>query len=483
MRRLMREADARRELNDKDQERKVNGFRKFEKWRKVRGFQKPLEKLYETNQRKAINLSVALENQKRVIESLNPTMVSTQFGTTPENLLKIVTIPYLNSVGGDIFEEITLETMNDVIWYLEYVYGKTARGVTEDDKMMDSAQGRYVTEEDTELVDAAGAGTSYSGTLTNPSVVPYKVFVVVDGTAVYANDNGSEVISGSYTPIGGSANAITGTIDYDTGDYTLVFATAPNVQIDIQYNYNSEDPDNYDSQGNVNLSLTPYRFVPRPRQLGVSWSLMAQFTLDSTLGVDSEAVLYDGAGYEMTKSSDVMLLRSGYKEAKKKAPVTWDSDWASAGADSEAAYVKTFFAGAIRPAGQKTYVALNRGGLPTSIYGGYKAIDYITKIEGFVANENAIPQGCYLAGTLNGIAVYQVPTTVCPDNEIVTVYKNKAVPNDTAIIKGTFIPLASTEMLEFKNLYRERAFYSISDTKTLQTNYIQRIQITNLPTY
>ena len=68
-------------------------------------------------------------------------------------------------------------------------------------------------------------------------------------------------------------------------------------------------------------------------------------------------------------------------------------------------------------------------------------------------------------------------------NEIVTVYKNKAVPNDTAIIKGTFIPLASTEMLEFKNLYRERAFYSISDTKTLQTNYIQRIQITNLPTY
>jgi hypothetical protein len=480
-------------LHEEDKKRQSKAFKNFDKWRRYKGFKESLEKTYESNRKRALNMATGLTVQKRQLEALDPVVVSTQFGTTPENLLKVITIPYLNSVGADIFEEITLETMNDSIYYLDYMYGSTKRGATEGEKMMDKSEAFYPAETDVQSVTASATLTNYTGTLSNPSVVPYKVFVNIAGVGTYASDNGQEVISGSYTPVGGGTTVtITGTIDYVTGDYDITFDTAPGagVTVDIEYNYNSEDPDNYDEQGNVNLLLTRINFDPRPYQLGVSWSIMSQLKLDSTLGVDSEDILYKGAGYELTKSSDVRFLRAGYKIAKKKSPVIFDSDWATAGADSSIDYARTFFAKAIRPAGSKTYSATNRGQKPTAIYGGYAAIDYLTQIPEFKMDESSYAQGCYKVGSLFGIDIYQAPSgtgadslkrdRVLPENELVTVFKNQAVPMDVPLVKGVFVPLASTEMLEYKNLYRERAFYQVNDTQTLQDNYIQRIQITNL---
>lgn len=455
-------------------ERNKSADRLVESFRKKKGIGgEGFDKLIETNRSKARNLAIRLENQKNKLLKLSETAISTQFAQTPENLMRVIALAYRNSIRDELFYEYGMQTMRDSMYFLNPVYKKTARGATANTIMHESTAYRYGTELELEEIDATGAGTNYTGTFSEAPIRPFKVSIIVDG-AVVAADDGRGAITGFI-----DTNDIVGTIDYDNGAYDITFDTAPGFTIEAEYSYNSEDSTLYDNLGDVDLQLRDIQFRPTPKVLGISFSNMTQFLLESTLNVDAEKALNEGGAGELRKALDYIPLRRAYREAKKKTAVTFSADWVSAGASSESAFLETSHK-IFNKAGQKTYDKLSRGAIPTKAFGGSSVTNWLTRHPKFVADMSMEPQGAFKLGTIGRTTIYQVPNDICPADEIVTVYKNESVEGDAAMAIGDYIPVASTMMLEYKNLYKENALYNVSDVQVLTGDYIQRIKVSDL---
>jgi len=457
-----------------------------EKWSKrtdIVGNKNRFVEGYNGNKSSFRNLSVLLENQEKTFQRMSEVQISNSFwNTSPENLLRLIRLGYPNSVRGEIFTEFVTQTMKDSFFYLSPVYASTNRDATSNTITHETSTNRYSTEIEEESVNVGGASTNYTGTLSNVdgNLVPYKVYILVDGTPV-AYDNGSGVFTDradSSYPLHASTPS---TINYTTRDYNITFISAPLKAITMEYWYDSEDPDNYDELGEIELILSSYQFNPRPKSLGLSWSIMTELVLGSTIDVDAESTLVQGASEEIKKALDFRACKQGYREAKKKTAIEFNADWIASGSTSSRQRAQDLH-NAILRAESTIYDSYNRGGI-SKMYGGSNAIDYLQYHQDFVVEANPVKIGIYKVGNLRGTDVYKVPgTDVMPTNELVGVWKNENNPSDVAMAIGTHIAFAETPKLTYKNMYNEKAIYTVEDTKVLRPEYFSRIQITNIPT-
>lgn len=81
-----------------------------------------------------------------------------------------------------------------------------------------------------EIIAVGDGGTTYSGTVANPPVKA-GTFTATDGTEIFT-DNSDGTLTGD---LGG-----TGTIDYTTGAFTLIFNSAVGIAVDITSDYDEE---------------------------------------------------------------------------------------------------------------------------------------------------------------------------------------------------------------------------------------------------
>ena len=430
------------------------------------------------------NLAILLENQEKMFKRMTETQISNSFwNTAPQNLLRLIRLGYPNSVRGDIFHEFATETMKDSFFYLNPVYATTNRDATANTITFEKSANRYSTEFEIETVDGTGATTNYTGTLTNVNgnIVPYKVFVLVDSIP-QAVDNGSGVFTNLADALYPLSLVTPSTVEYTTAThaYDITFASAPNKAITMEYSYDSEDSDNYDELGSVELILTAYQFNPRPKSLGVSWSIMTELVLGSTIDVDAESALIQGAAEELKKALDFRACTQGYREAKKRTAVEFNADWRAAGSISSKVRAQDLWNVILR-AENAIFDSINRGGI-SKIYGGSNAVAYMQYHDDFVAEKNPTKIGIYKVGTLRGVDVFKVPgTDVMPTNELVGVWKNENNPNDVAMAIGTHVAFGETPKLTYKNMYSEKAIYTVEDTQILRPQYFTRISLTNIP--
>jgi hypothetical protein len=469
-------------------ERNKEADRLCEAWSKrtsIVGSKNKFVEGYNKAQAKYRNLAILLENQERMFKRMTETQISNSFmNTAPENLLRLIRLGYPNSVRGDIFHEFATQTMKDSFFYLQPVYTTTARDATANAVTYETATNRYSTEFEIETVDGTGAGTNYTGTLTNVdgNIRPYKCTLMVDGIPV-AYDNGASVfvaMAGTAYPIHATTPS---TILYTTGThaYDITFIGAPNKAITLEYAMDSEDSDNYDELGSVELILSSYQFRPTPKVLGVSWSIMTELVLGSTIDVDAESALIQGAAEEIKKALDWRACLQGYREAKKKTAVTFNADWRAMGSISSKLRAQDLWNVILR-ASSVIKNDIKRGGI-SKLYGGSDAVNYIQYHDDFVAEQNPIAIGVYKVGTLRGVDVFEVPdTTIVPADELVGVWKNDQNPNDVAMAIGTHVAFGETPKLTYKNMYSEKSVYCVEDSKVLQPKYFSRIQVSNIPT-
>lgn len=439
---------------------------------------------YNKDKAKMRNTVILLENQEKLFKRMTETQISNNFmNTAPENLLRLIRLGYPNSIRGDIFNEFATVTMKDSFFYLNPVYTTTARDATANTVTYETATNRYSTEFEIETVDGTGAGTNYTGTLTNVdgNIRPYKCTILVDGIPV-AYDNGAGVfvaMAGTAYPI----HSVTpSTILYTTSThaYDITFASAPNKAITLEYAMDSEDSDNYDELGSVELVLSSYQFRPTPKSLGVSWSIMTELVLGSTIDVDAESALMQGAAEEIKKALDWRACLQGYREAKKKTAVVFNADYRAAGSISSKLRAQDLYNVILR-ASSVMKNDIKRGGI-SKLYGGSDAVNYLQYHDDFVAEANPISIGAYKVGTLRGIDVFEVPdTSIVPADELVGVWKNDQNPNDVAMAIGTHVAFGTTPKITYKNMYSEKAVYVVEDTKILQPRYFSRIQVSNIP--
>lgn len=428
------------------------------------------------------NLALMLENFDTAFGNLTETQQSSSFaGVLPKHVKRIIRLAYPNSIRGDVFDEWVMERDNDTIYYYSPVYGSTKRDGVQGDVTHEKSTHRYASTIEVEEIAASVATTNYTGTLSVVPIRPFKFTVLIDGVPS-ANDDGAGNVSGAISDeLGYTAGiTITGTIDYTTGDYDITFSAAPTgAKFDIEYLYDEEVAANYPQQGSVEFTLTEKVFKADIHSLKASWSVKSDILMKTSMKIDINESLTLNIAQELTKSLDFRALSLGYRTSKGNPVTNFNADWKTGGSDSQEAHAQSVY-NAIRRAGNGIYKELQRGKVNV-IYGGPDAVAYLAYHRKWEEADSMEQIGGHLAGYINKIPVYQVPIEIVPNDELVCVFNNVAY-KDPAISSGILVPIASSTMLlNYADLYSEKAVYTMEQTKVMQSKYLRRLKLLNLP--
>jgi hypothetical protein len=422
------------------------------------------------------NLAFVIRNTEQRLAKKTESQISAAFHTTPDNVLRVIRLGYLNTSRQDAFWELGMVTAQDVFYWLEPAYAKTLRGATQGRIMYEDSSYRSATDIDVYTVAEAADGTRTAFTVAAASVQKapvskFTVRVILDGGYV-GSDDGAGNIKGE---------GFTGTVNYKTGAVALTFAPAPaaSAAIEVEMGVALEDDDDLEITQRVDLSLRASPFTLREFPIFASFSKKAELLIGTTLDIDAEEAYLRAMADELKKSLDFQAFHMGYKQAKRNATVDGYTEFDLQGAVGESEHDRIqVLPRYIDKAGNTIYNKLLRGGV-TRIYGGPTATGVIKGLDGFSDAGAMSQQGVYYLGSFGEIKVFRTPTTIVPDDELVCMYKNPESPEDVFLIIGTLVPLHITDKLEHANRQTEFGVASYGDMQILNKNYASMIKIVN----
>lgn len=284
-------------------------------------------------------------------------------------------------------------------------------------------------------------------------------------------------------------NAVVTKVDFSACDESVEVPTVVNAYA----RFESETDYEGVNLGEVNLYMSVYELRPRRTSIGVSWTKLAEITLDSSFNTQVDDLLLTSAADVIHSQMDLQAFKDAYSVALTNPAiytVEFDAGYATnykdaAGAniqnvgtkDSYEAIANTF-PSAIEIAGAALYSDIHRGAINKLVV-GVSVAPYLKLMAGFTPKGLQDPTGVYKIGELDGIEVYKAPIEVIPDNEVLCVYKNTKVENDVAIVYGTLVPFVSNK-LEYPTFYTRAGLASFGDKAILNPKYLSRIIIKNL---
>ena len=511
------------------EERAYRADRLVEKWQRVPEIGKGFNRMDETTAR---NTAIMLENQARLMARLTEAQLAQIFhGFTPENVLRLVRLAYPNSIRGKLFTEFAMETARDSIKYIRPVYTSSQTGDSMANRtfgdlnlngasdffssdyrkaMYESTEDRYASE----LANGTVKLTLKDGKPENgwgDGSVAFKdgAFGIdganyIDGySAIFWKNEKNPLAIQARSGAWFCGNVVEDNTHYykitsvtTENNYSFKFTilestdgatwTAPATDVSANIKafgrYNSDGDLAGDYLGEVELVMTEYQFRPRPLALGVSWTKLTELILDTSFGVSAEEMLLDAAGQEIKKALDFRAVRFAYSYAKgfsSKNYVEFDAEAGTSTAHDSYFHTAQLIKQAIARIGDIQLNDINRGGV-SRIVGGPAAITYLSLNKGFTTKGAQPAIGGHQVGELDGIPVFKVPSSIIPDDELMTVWKNDANEADVAVAFGTLLPFYSTGPIVRKNFYTEAGIARYEDQQVLQPRYLGRIKIKNI---
>lgn len=430
-------------MNEAKNTREYRADRLVERWSKMPGIGKGINKMSE---KKARNLAILLENESNYLSRFNEAQFATNFNNNkPENLLKLVRIVYPNSVRGDLFYEFAMETAYDSIQYVEPIYEGGSTPVYE--QVADQTQ---------------KAITKTTSTHPSGDFIGYK-----SGAVVCVKMNNEYLVGADDTVIdsvvekGADINAVDGVLNDDKDNITL---------------------------GEVELRTRAYRFEPKALTLGVSWTMLSEIILDGSYGVSSEELLLDSAAGELKKALDYQSIALAWKCSDATAITFSAMNYGMVGGASNASIYngETYFqraqvvGTAINKAKNAIYNTLKRGGI-SAIVGDADSVEYLKLNKAFEAKGAQVECGAYKAGEFNGIPLFVAPNELFGGgNHLMTTWTNESAGADTALAIGTFMPFFSTGVATRKQMFKESGIARFEDEVIMEKRYLKQITLTDL---
>jgi hypothetical protein len=461
-------------------ERKKIGDQLVEKLAKRPNFggDKLLE-AYKKDPDRVRNLAFVIRNTEQHLARCTESQISSTFHTTPDNVLRVIRLGYLNTSRQDAFWELGMTTANDVFYWLEPKYGKTLRGATAGKIMYEDSSYRSATDIDVCAVnETPGVGDTppvtftVSAASTKAPISKYTVRVIVNG-AYTASDDGAGNIRGDLLTAG--------TVNYATGATSITFAAAPaaGTVIEVEMGIALENDDDLEITQHVELSLRASPFTLREFPIFASFSKKSELLIGTTLDIDAEEAYLRAMADELKKSLDFQAFHLGYKTAKRNAVVNGYTEFDLQGAVGESEHDRIqVLPRYIDKAGNQIYNKLLRGGV-TRIFGGPTATGVLKGLDNFSDAGSMSQQGIYYFGSVGEIKIFRTPTAIVPDDELVCMYKNPEVPQDVFLMIGTLVPLHVTDKLERANRQTEFGVASYGDMQILNKNYASVMKISN----
>ncbi len=491
------------------QERSYRMDMLYEKWKTIPEIGEKLQSLDESA---AKTTSLRLEQQTRYMRTLTETQVSDGFfGAAPDHMLRLVMFSYPNSIRPELFTEFQMETAKDSIKYIRAFYNENGSGAGAgttpqpinrsfnpnftDKPMVESPEGRIPTEL-AQLAPTATAGTEFSFTL--PSDDSEWKHGYLDGWSSLHTEAGEPLAfqrrNGEWVII--DTEHIASVSGFLSGDGVDVVAqsgvnwTTTEAEFAPAYfvgRYNSELDINGEHLGDAKLRMESYQFQPRPITMGLSWTHLSEIILGSSFNASVEELLYQAVGEEIRKAIDIKAVRIARQEALKSDYfIEWDArPFSVDGGGGTSVYNDTYIqhaqlvTHALARLGDMMYNEILRGGV-SRIVGGPAAVSYLTLHNDFSTAGAQVQIGPHKAGTLGGIPVFKVPSSVVPDDELVVFWKNDYNEADVAAAFGVLVPFFSTGTLQRKTFYKEAGVAYYGDHQVLQPKYFARLKLKNL---
>lgn len=301
------------------------------------------------------------------------------------------------------------------------------------------------------------------------------------------------------------SNGVKTVITLKTGEGSKTLASLEVSKINAYGRFETEDDYEGKHLGEVNLNTEVYELRPRRTSIGVSWTKLAEITLDSTYNTQIDDALLTAAADVIHSQMDLQAFKDAYSFARTNPSiytVQFDAGYTApqvkteevkakteegteatqiimtAGAkDSYEANAQTFGA-AIELVSAALYNDIHRGQINKLVV-GVSVAPYLKLMAGFSPKGLQDATGVYKIGELDGVDVFKAPMEVIPDNEVLCVYKNQKVENDVAIVFGTLVPFVSNK-LEYPTFYTRAGLASFGDKAVLNKKYLGRIIVNNL---
>ena len=512
-------------------------------------FKGELSKIKEAKVRQ--NAAINLTNQARYMKQLNEQETSSEFQKmAPANMMRLVQLTMTNLNRGNCFSEYAMETARDAIYYIKPFFSKSIGdpnnlfanrhskfdGTPGQDpyELGDAAHeelkvggyngqypayggqkrannnyaGRkavYETVESrfaNELANVEGISGIDSfdwvggpfGTASEGYVPGYsKIYTDTDERKLVAIQDSNTLQYFPATEFAGLviteaprdnvSGVVTVTLDWTNVDASVTKPTA----INAYGRFVSETDYEGKHLGEVDLQVTVHELRPQRTSIGVSWTKLAEITLDASFNTQVDDILLASAADTIHQQMDYQAFKDAYAFARtnpKTYTVHFDAAYSTAGASTATGNKDSYrdnaqtLSSAIELASAALYSDIKRGTINNMVV-GLSVAPYIKLNNGFEPKGLQDATGVYKIGELDGIPVYKAPIEVIPDNEILCIYKNNKVENDVAIVYGTLVPFVSNK-LEYPTFYTRAGLATFGDRAVLNRKYLARIVIDNL---
>lgn len=511
-------------------EREFRGAKFVESWSRIPKIGAGLTKLPESVAR---NTAINLQTQAASMQKMTEAQLSTSFqGFTPENMLRLVRLAMPNTCRNKVFTEFAMESAKDSIKYIKPVYSKTVNGGDLHDRHTANKDGAYgdatkykdvyndINEdnflralyENTEdrftqelislpagVVTDANSGVPGYVTFTipkdadpngNPFV--YAAKLIPGYMKVYYEDETQPVAeenkrTGTFFVNGDTFGAVkiektenAGAIEIKITDTDAKFADAAKVKVFARFDL--EDDFLGTNLGEIELVMSDYKFEPRPTTIGVTWSQLAEITLDASFGLSAQDMLVQYAGDAIRINLDLRSFKLAYGVARsnKDYIVEFDANYANNHTIEGYFHTAQTFPSAVDTVTDVMVNDINRGGVSRMV-AGFSAGSYLKLVKGTFSDKGRqSAKGIYQIGEFGGIPTFKAPSSIIPTNEIMCVWKDDENEGDVAIAFGTLVPFFNTGIIQRKNFYKEAGLATYGDWAVLNRRYLALIRIKNL---
>ena len=497
-------------------EREFRGAKFVESWSRIPKIGAGLTQLPEAVAR---NTAINLQTQAASMSKMTEAQLSTSFqGFTPENMLRLVRLAMPNTCRNKVFTEFAMESAKDSIKYIKPVYSKTVHDGDLHDKHTSNAAGAYgdasqykdtyndINEDDFQRALYENTEDRFTQELINIPGNGQGVFTIpakaAEGgnPAVYA----AKLIKGYMKIYDGDETHPIAEENKRTGNFFVNTAEYPNAKIKVEEaagaititvegieekanikafaRFDLEDDFLGDNLGEIELVMSDYKFEPRPTTIGVTWSQLAEITLDASFGLSAQDMLVTYAGDAIRINLDLRSFKLAYGVARSNKDYVVEFDAAYGNGENIEGYFHTAqtFPSAVDTVTDIMVNDINRGGVSRMV-AGFSAGSYLKLVKGtFSEKGRQSAKGIYQIGEFGGIPTFKAPSSIIPTNEIMCVWKDDENEGDVAIAFGTLVPFFNTGIIQRKNFYKEAGLATYGDWAVMNRRYLALIRIKGL---
>ena len=497
-------------------EREFRGAKFVESWSRIPKIGAGLTQLPEAVAR---NTAINLQTQAASMSKMTEAQLSTSFqGFTPENMLRLVRLAMPNTCRNKVFTEFAMESAKDSIKYIKPVYSKTVHDGDLHDKHTSNEAGAYgdaskyvdkyndINEDDFQRALYENTEDRFTQELINIPGNGQGVFTIpakaAEGgnPAVYA----AKLIKGYMKIYDGDETHPIAEENKRTGNFFVNTAEYPNAKVKVEEaagaititvegiddktnikafaRFDLEDDFLGDNLGEIELVMSDYKFEPRPTTIGVTWSQLAEITLDASFGLSAQDMLVTYAGDAIRINLDLRSFKLAYGVARSNKDYVVEFNAAYGNGENIEGYFHTAqtFPSAVDTVTDIMVNDINRGGVSRMV-AGFSAGSYLKLVKGtFSEKGRQSAKGIYQIGEFGGIPTFKAPSSIIPTNEIMCVWKDDENEGDVAIAFGTLVPFFNTGIIQRKNFYKEAGLATYGDWAVMNRRYLALIRIKGL---